>query len=105
MLSLDIGSAIVQAINMLINQHRIDKYCRLVFSMAFSGIVTFLFVAGSTMGSLGESVHGVGAGMAAAAVAMTVVYRRSELAKGTTVALPQAEADLELNSNLQVITK
>lgn len=105
MLGIDIASAIVQAVNMLINQHRIDRYARLTFSMVFSGVVSYLFIAGGTLGATASYARSTGAGMVAAAVSMTVVFRRSELSKGMVVALPQGEADAEMNADVQVISR
>jgi hypothetical protein len=46
-----------------------------------------------------------GLGMVSAAVGMTVIFRRSQLTKGMTVALPAKEAEAELDADEQVIVK
>ncbi len=81
------------------------QWVTLLTSLGFSGTVSFLFTCGSSLMAGKSWPLSIGAGMVMAAVMLTVVWRRSPLTKGTTVALPEAEAEKELGTNLQVIDK
>jgi hypothetical protein len=102
---LDIASAVEKAVVDLIKIHQVDRWCRLVFTMLFSGTVSFLTVCGAALSGHRPVLEAVGAGMCSAAVMMTVLFRRSDLTKGMMVALPTAEAEAEIKANTQVITK
>jgi preprotein translocase subunit Sec63 len=102
---LDLAGAISSVINKLIELHRIDKWCRLVFTMAFSGIVSFLGTCGGAMTLHRTAPESIGAGMVSAAVMMTVLFRRSDLTKGMVVALPEEEARVEMQTDVQVVEK
>lgn len=95
----------VSLINGIIAQHKLDQWYRLIFSMLFSGLVTFLYVCGSALAAQRRTAEAIGEGMLAAAVCCTILYRRSPLTKGTTVALPEPEAQTEMNSDAQIISK
>ena len=85
----------------LIKIHKADQWAKLVFTLLFSGIVTFLFVSGSSLAAHRPAAEAVGTGMLMAAVVCTKLYRSSDLTKGTTVVLPQAEAAV-LNPSISV---
>ena len=102
---LDIAGAIEKAVTDLIFLHRLDRWARLVFTMGFSGSVSFLVTCGGSLVAHRAPWEAVGTGMCSAAVMMTVLFRRSELTKGMTVALPSSEADAEIKTNTQVIQK
>ena len=87
------------------------QWVKLIAELLFSGVVSFLFVCGTLLGSLAiaGTSHlwpiAIGAGMVASAVSMTALWRASPLTKGLTVVLPQEEAAKEIETNLQTITK
>ena len=80
-------------------------WLKLLFTMAFSAVVSFLFIAGTIL-ALGQPAgFAVGSGMTMAAMAMTVLFRRSPLTKDLMVVLPAAEATKEIETDFQVIQK
>lgn len=101
----DIAGGIASVINNLITLHKLDKWARLVFTMGFSGVVSFLTACGGSLIAHRPSAEAVGTGFVASAVYMTVLFRRSDLTRGMIVALPAEEAKAELESNQQVIQK
>jgi hypothetical protein len=102
---LGIAGAVSSTITKLIELHRIDKWCRLVFTMAFSGIVSFLGTCGGALTLHRTTLESIGEGMISAALMMTVLFRRSDLTKGMVVALPEAEAELELKTSTEIIER
>jgi ABC-type multidrug transport system permease subunit len=82
-------------------------WLKFLFELAFSAIVTFLFVCGTVLVSLHEEAVAIGSGMIAAALSLTVLFRRenSRLTKGMLVVLPSAEATKELETDFEVIQK
>lgn len=86
-------------------QSAMALWLKLLFTMVFSAGVSFLFVCG-TMLALGQPAgFAIGSGMVTAAMAMTVLFRRSGLTKGLMVVLPGPEAAKEIETNFQVIEK
>ena len=92
------------------------RWLKFLFELIFSGVCTYLLVAGGTMatavlttaiGIFAIVVVANGAGMVAAAISMIALFRkeRDGLTKGMIVALPSAEAAEELNTDLQYIEK
>lgn len=102
---LDIAGAIEKAVTDLIFLHRLDRWARLVFTMGFSGTVSFLVTCGGFLAAHRAPLEAIGLGMCSAGVMMTALFRRSDLTKGMTVALPSSEAAQEINTNTQVIQK
>jgi len=102
---LGIAGALSSTITKLIELHRIDKWCRLVFTMGFSGVVSFLGTCGGAFIAHRPTWEGIGEGMVSAAVMMTVLFRRSDLTKGMIVALPEAEAEVEMKTPTEIIEK
>lgn len=80
-------------------------WLKLLFTMIFSALVSFLFVCGSILALGQPAAFAVGSGMVMAAMAMTVLFRRSPLTKTLMVVLPAAEATKEIDTNFQVIEK
>jgi hypothetical protein len=80
-------------------------WMKLLFTMSFSAVVSFLFVCGTVLLSTRSVVIAVGTGMISAAVAMAELFRRSPLTKKLMVVLPAEEAKAEIDSNMQVIAK
>jgi len=88
-----------------LKQTAMALWMKLLFTMAFSAAVSFLFVCG-TMLALGQPVaFAIGSGMVMAAMAMVVLFRRSPLNKGLMVVLPESEAAKELETDFQIIEK
>lgn len=86
-------------------QSAMALWLKLLFTMAFSAAVSFLFVCGTMLALGGPSAFAIGSGMVMAAMAMTVLFRRSALTKGLMVVLPASEAAKEIGTNFQVIEK
>lgn len=103
MLGIDIAPAIVNAITAFIQLHRIDKWCRLIFSILFSFFVSGAFVTGTALVARSSYAIALGSGLIAAAVSATVVFRTNELTRGLSVVLPAGEAGTEINTDLQTI--
>src|SRR5581483_4705080 len=102
---LDIAQGIALVVNNLITLHKLDRWARLVFTMAFSGVVSCLTIAGGALTAHRSQGEAMGAGMISAAVMMTALFRRSDLTKGMTVALPEEEAKAEISADQQTISK
>lgn len=81
------------------------EWVTLLTTLAFSSITSFLYACGTALMAGRSKPFSIGSGMVSAAVMATVLWRRSPLTKGTTVALPSAEAATEINTSTQVITK
>lgn len=83
------------------------QWLRFLFEMGFSGIVSFLFIAGTTLITSHSWTIGIGSGMLASAVCMTALFRReaSKLTRGMLVVLPGGEAAKEIEASLQAIQK
>lgn len=87
------------------NRRRIDDWSKLIYMQVFSGATSFLTVCGGELSAHRPTWEAVGVGMVSAAVGMTIIFRRSQLTKGMTVALPAKEAESELDANEQIISK
>lgn len=85
----------------------IALWWKFLFEEIFSGVVSYLIVCGAALSGGGNPQVAKGAGMITAAVCMTVVFRKEtgRLTKGMFVALPELEANKELNTDLQTIVK
>ena len=86
-------------------QSAMALWMKLLFTMAFSAIASFLFICGSLLSVKVTPAVAVGTGMVVAAMAMVVLFRRSPLTKGLMVVLPADEAAKELETGFQVIQK
>jgi len=95
--------AIGEVVLGIYKERKVQRWCVLLFTMGFSGVNTFLFVTGTALVSSRSWPIAVGSGMISSAVILTVLFRRSDLTKGMTVALPEDEAKTELNTDIQVI--
>ena len=84
---------------------KLFEWVTLLTSLGFSTLVSFLFACGSALMAGQSKPFSIGSGMVSAAVMATVLWRRSPLTKGTTVALPEKEAEVEIQTGTQVITK
>jgi len=75
--------------------------------LLFSAVVSFLIICGGALVAGGEAGFSIGAGMVAAALSLTVLFRRenSKLTKGMLVVLPAAEAAKEIASDFETIQK
>jgi len=86
-------------------QSALKLWAQLIFTMAFSAVVSFLFICGGCLAAGGAAGVAIGLGMVMGACAMTYLYRRSALTRGMMVVLPAAEATKEMDSDFQVIQK
>jgi Na+/phosphate symporter len=86
-------------------QSAMSLWLKLLFTMVFSALCSFLFTCGTVLVSTKSWTLAVGSGMIVAATAMVVLYRVSPLTKGLTVVIPAAEAAKELETDFQTITK
>lgn len=101
----DIASAIVTGINQFIELRRLNQWAKLIFEIVFSFWVSGTFVCGGSLVAHSSTPVAVGLGLTAGAVHATVIFRGSPLTSGLMVALPEKEAEAELNADLQVIEK
>lgn len=88
-----------------LEQKILQSWARFLFQMAFSAFVTFCFVCGSVLTTTRSTVTGVGTGMVAVAIVLTVFFRTSKLTAGMIAVLPSAEATEELATGLQTIIR
>ncbi len=96
----------------LVKAHRLNQWAKLCFALSFAFFGGFTFVAGAVLAAATAAVpwwltgmHAAGTGMMSGVVSAVVTFRRSELSRGMLVALPQGEADKELEGGVQVISK
>jgi hypothetical protein len=88
-----------------LEQKIIQGWCRFLFQLTFSAVVTFLFTCGSVMVKTKSVILGVGSGMVMTAIILTVFFRTSKLTAGMVAVLPSAESEQELLTGIQTITK
>jgi hypothetical protein len=83
------------------------KWLKFIFELGFSAVVSFLFICGSVLVSNAAPAVAIGAGMIAAALSLTYLFRResNSLTKGMMVVLPGPEAEKELETSFQTIQK
>lgn len=83
------------------------QWLKFLFEMAFSAIVSFLFICGTVLATTRSPSVAIGSGMVMAAIAMTTLFRRekTKLTKGMLMVLPSAEAAQEIATDLQTIQK
>ncbi len=88
MFNVDIGSAVVKFFAEWKKAKRAHQWGRLLFSMAFSGTVSFYGVAGAARIAGQPEVIADGAGMVSVAVFLLSLFVRSDLTKGMTISIP-----------------
>jgi hypothetical protein len=90
-----------------LEQSLIGQWLKFLFELAFSGLVSYLFICGGALAGGTGSLASEGLGMVAAAISLTYLFRRerSKLTRGMIIALPESEAAKELESNMQTIIK
>ncbi|SRR6266849_9248528 len=88
-------------VEQLIKAHKV----KLVFSFVFSYLTTFSFVCGSALAAQRPVLISIGSGMVSGAVVVTYLFRRSPLTKDLFVALPEAEAAKEMDTNMQTLQR
>lgn len=97
--------AIADVILGIYKTRKVQQWAVLIFELSFSGMMSGLFVCGSTLiGSRSWTVS-IGSGMIATVISSVYLFRRSPLTRGMMLALPSSEADKELATDLQVIEK
>lgn len=86
-----------------------QAWAKLIFELMASGVISFLFMCGSTLVTshswAGSWALSVGIGFVSAAISMTVLFRRSPLTKGMMLVLPGEEAAKEIAASEQVIQR
>ena len=100
-----VGNFIVSFIEAEKKAKRTEAWLSLIFQMVLSALIAFLFAGGTAMTASKSFAFGCGAGMVSAAVVLAYFFRRSPLTRGMMLVLPQAEANTEINTDLQVIQK
>lgn len=86
-------------------ERKVQAWIKLLFELTFSGLMSGLFTCGSTLIASRSWSVSIGSGMITLVVCSVYLFRRSPLTKGMMLALPSEEADKELSTNLQVISK
>ena len=87
----------------VLEQRTIQKWASLIFQMAFSAGVSFLYVCSAALIAGGTFKFAIGSGMGIMAIVLTVFFRTSPLTKNMMAVLPESEAKSEIETNLQVI--
>ena len=87
----------------LIAAKRFEKWYKLSFTMAFSGLVSFLSACGGMLLAGKIWPVALGGGMVAAAGALVYLYVRSPLTKGMMIAVPQEAATSGTSQGLETI--
>ena len=95
--------ALAEVVLGVYKERKVQAWAKLIFTLSFSAVTTFLYVTGGSLAATKSWAISIGSGMISAAVILTVLFRRSDLTKGMTVALPEDEAKTELNTDIQVI--
>ncbi len=90
MFSFDIASAIVKAVAEWKAAKRAHAWGRLVFSMIFSGVVSFYGVAGAARIAEQSEIVADGMGMLAVAVSLLGLFTKSNLTRGMTISVPSS---------------
>lgn len=78
---------------------------RLIRDLSFSWAATFSITCGTALTAHRPALESIGAGMVLAGAMMTKTWRSSPLTKGSTVSLPAKEAEIELDTATQTISK
>lgn len=87
------------------NAKKIGEHLRLIRDLSFSWAATFSLSCGTALTLHRPVFEAVGTGMVLAGAMMTKTWRANPLTKGSTVSLPAKEAEVELNTDTQTITK
>jgi len=96
--------AIADVILGVYKERKVQAWVKLIFTLSFSAITTFLYVTGGSLAATQSWPISIGSGMVSSAVILTVLFRRSDLTQGMIVALPAEEAKTEINTDTQIIT-
>ena len=88
------------------------QWLKFLFELSCSALVSFLFICGCALaGNLATpAMHpsiAIGLGMVAASVSIVALLRRerSKLTSGMLFVFPQAEAQKEINTDLEILQK
>jgi hypothetical protein len=88
-----------------LEQKIIQHWVRLIFQMGLSALITFLFICGAALVAGAELEIAVGSGMVMVALVLTVYSRTSKELSGMLFVLPAEEAQKEIDTNFQTITR
>lgn len=101
----DLFTGIGNLINGLIRTHHMVEWAQLIISLACSYLGSERFIEGSMLVSGTNPNIARGTGYIVGVVMAAVVWRRSTLTRGMTLALPVEEASKEMEANVQVIER
>ena len=88
-----------------LKQSAMALYLKAVFSMMVSGAISFLLVCGTSLVSTRLWSVSIGGGMIVAAVAVTVAFKQSDLAKKVSIVVPSLEKQTEAVDGMTTIQK
>jgi hypothetical protein len=93
------------AIEKWIQFRKINEWVKLYTSLVCSFWLSGSFVTGTALTGHRPALEAIGLGLVAGSTFSTVIWRRSPLTKGMELALPEAEAKKEIETDQQVISK
>lgn len=102
---MDWVTGVANLITGLVKAHRLNEWVKLIIQLIASDLLSWQFTEGSALSATTPPMIARGLGLVAGAVMATVIWRRSPLTRGLMLALPAKEAEVELDSNTQVIQK
>ena len=88
-----------------LKQSAMVLYLKAIFSMLASSAISFLLVCGTSLVSTRQWTVSVGSGMIVAAVALTVAFKQSELAKKLAIVVPVLEGQAENVDGMKTLGK
>lgn len=88
-----------------LKQSAMALYIKAIFSMIASGVISFLLVCGTSLVSTRVWSISVGSGMIVAAIALTVAFKQSDLAKKLSIVVPSLEQQTEAVDGMTTIQK
>lgn len=88
-----------------LKQSAMALYLKAIFSMIASGVISFLLVCGTSLVSTRLWTVSVGSGMIVAAVALTLAFKQSDLAKKISIVVPSLEKQAENVDGMDTVKK
>lgn len=95
----------VKDIESIIQLHKIDQWALLLIQLSYSFWLSLAFTCGGALTVHRPPWEAFGEGLVAGSTYAVVLWRRSPLTKGLMLVLPEKEAEVEMQTNLQVIQK
>jgi stage V sporulation protein SpoVS len=93
------------AVEKFVEFRKINEWVKLYTSLVFSFWLAGSFTTGSLLLAHRPALEAIGAGLVSGSVFATVIWRNSSLTKGMQLALPEAEAEAEIKTDQQIISK